>query len=173
MIQLYTWATPNGKKLSIMLEEVGLPYEVRPVNLSKGEQMKPEYLAVNPNNKIPSIIDSDGPGGQPAQVVRIGRDLDLSRREDGDILASGYAQALRSDSVADVSDGRCWADVWTGKLFFPFTEKFPTPLSVFIRRRCAYTKSWIRAGRRNISPASTPSPTSPRTLGFGGTIYTR
>ena len=72
MIQLYTWATPNGKKVSIMLEEVGLPYEVRPVNLSKGEQMKPEYLAVNPNNKIPSIIDSDGPGGQPLKLFESG-----------------------------------------------------------------------------------------------------
>ena len=64
MIQLYTWITPNGKKVSIMLEEVGLPYEVHAVNLSQGEQMKPEYLAINPNNKIPAIIDSDGPGGQ-------------------------------------------------------------------------------------------------------------
>jgi GSH-dependent disulfide-bond oxidoreductase len=72
MIQLYTWATPNGKKVSIMLEEIGLPYEVRPVNLSQGEQMKPEYLAVNPNNKIPSIVDSDGPGGQALKLFESG-----------------------------------------------------------------------------------------------------
>jgi GSH-dependent disulfide-bond oxidoreductase len=72
MIELYTWATPNGKKVSIMLEEVGLSYDVRPVNLSKGEQMKPEYLAVNPNNKIPSIVDSDGPGGQSFKLFESG-----------------------------------------------------------------------------------------------------
>lgn len=72
MIQLYTWATPNGKKVSIMLEEVELPYEVRPVNLGQGEQMKPEYLAVNPNNKIPSIVDSDGPGGAPFKLFESG-----------------------------------------------------------------------------------------------------
>ena len=72
MIQLYTWATPNGRKVSIMLEEVGLPYEVHAINLSQGEQMKPEYLAVNPNNKIPAIVDSDGPGGQPLKLIESG-----------------------------------------------------------------------------------------------------
>jgi GST-like protein len=72
MIQLYTWGTPNGKKVSIMLEEVGLPYEVHPINLGKGEQMTPEYLAINPNNKIPTIIDSDGPGGQPLKLFESG-----------------------------------------------------------------------------------------------------
>ena len=65
MIQLYTWVTPNGKKVSIMLEELGIPYEVHPVNLGQGDQFKPEYLAINPNNKIPAIIDPDGPGGKP------------------------------------------------------------------------------------------------------------
>jgi GSH-dependent disulfide-bond oxidoreductase len=63
MIQLYTWGTPNGKKVSIMLEEIGLPYEVHPIDISRGDQMKPEYLAINPNNKIPAIIDTEGPDG--------------------------------------------------------------------------------------------------------------
>jgi len=72
MIQLYTWDTPNGKKVSIMLEEIGLPYEVHPVNLRQGEQMKPEYLAINPNNKIPAIIDTDGPGGKPFTLFESG-----------------------------------------------------------------------------------------------------
>ena len=62
MIDLYTWVTPNGRKVSIMLEEVGLPYEIHPVNLSKGEQLKAEFLAISPNNKIPAIVDRDGPG---------------------------------------------------------------------------------------------------------------
>ncbi|MBI1998582.1 MAG: glutathione S-transferase N-terminal domain-containing protein [Deltaproteobacteria bacterium] len=72
MIQLYTWDTPNGKKVSIMLEEIGLPYEVHPVNLRQGEQMKPGYLAINPNNKIPAIIDTDGPGGKPFTLFESG-----------------------------------------------------------------------------------------------------
>lgn len=63
MIDLYTWATPNGRKVSIMLEETGLEYTTHEVNLGKGEQRTPEYLAINPTNKIPTIIDRDGPGG--------------------------------------------------------------------------------------------------------------
>jgi GST-like protein len=72
MIQLYTWGTPNGKKVSIMLEEVGLPYEVHPVNLQQGDQLKPEYLAINPNNKIPAIFDDEGPGGTPFTLFESG-----------------------------------------------------------------------------------------------------
>jgi len=72
MIQLYTWNTPNGKKVSIMAEEVGIPYEVYPINLQQGDQHKPEYLAINPNNKIPSIVDTDGPGGKPLTLFESG-----------------------------------------------------------------------------------------------------
>ena len=72
MIRLYTWGTPNGKKVSIMLEEIGLPYEVHAINIGQGDQFKPEYLAINPNNKIPSIIDTDGPGGQPFKLFESG-----------------------------------------------------------------------------------------------------
>ncbi|HEY7560094.1 MAG TPA: glutathione S-transferase N-terminal domain-containing protein [Candidatus Binatia bacterium] len=72
MIQLYTWGTPNGKKVSIMLEELEIPYVVHPVNLSQGEQFKPEYLAINPNNKIPTIIDEDGPDGKPFTLFESG-----------------------------------------------------------------------------------------------------
>jgi GST-like protein len=72
MIHLYTWGTPNGKKVSIMLEELGLAYEVHPINIGQGDQMKPEYLAINPNNKIPSIIDTDGPGRMPFTLFESG-----------------------------------------------------------------------------------------------------
>ena len=63
MIDLYTWATPNGRKISIMLEELRLDYNVHEINIAKGEQHTPEFLTVSPNNKIPGIVDSDGPGG--------------------------------------------------------------------------------------------------------------
>ncbi|MEO0983284.1 MAG: glutathione S-transferase N-terminal domain-containing protein [Pseudomonadota bacterium] len=59
MIDLYTWTTPNGRKASVMLEEVGLPYEVHPVNIGADEQFKPDFLAISPNNKIPAIVDRD------------------------------------------------------------------------------------------------------------------
>ncbi len=57
MIQLYTWATPNGRKASIALEELGLPYAVHPINIGKDEQFDPSFLKVSPNNKIPAIVD--------------------------------------------------------------------------------------------------------------------
>ncbi|MBN1207053.1 MAG: glutathione S-transferase N-terminal domain-containing protein [Myxococcaceae bacterium] len=63
MIDLYTFATPNGRKVSIALEELGLPYTLHVVNIAKGEQFKPEFLAISPNNKIPAIVDREVPGG--------------------------------------------------------------------------------------------------------------
>ncbi len=72
MIDLYTWSTPNGFKVQIMLEETGLDYELHPVNLGEGEQKKPGYLAINPNGKIPAIIDRDGPGGDPLTIFESG-----------------------------------------------------------------------------------------------------
>ena len=72
MIELHTWSTPNGRKVSIMLEEVGLPYSVHPVNIGKDEQFRPEFLAISPNNKIPAIVDPDGPDGQPISLFESG-----------------------------------------------------------------------------------------------------
>ena len=72
MIDLYYWPTPNGHKIPIMLEECGLPYTVHPINMLKGDQFDPAYLKINPNNKIPAIVDRDGPGGQPYTVFESG-----------------------------------------------------------------------------------------------------
>jgi GSH-dependent disulfide-bond oxidoreductase len=87
MIQLYTWATPNGKKVSIMLEEVELPYQVHPINIAKGDQLKPEYLAINPNNKIPAIVDSDGPDGKPLKLFESGAILMYLAEKTGKFLS--------------------------------------------------------------------------------------
>jgi GST-like protein len=72
VIKLFSWATPNGRKVSIMLEECGLPYTVHPVDISKGEQFAPDFVAVNPNSKIPAIVDADGPDGEPINVFESG-----------------------------------------------------------------------------------------------------
>jgi len=72
MIDLYSWSTPNGQKAQIMIEETGLEYSLHPVNLGEGEQHAPEYLAVNPNAKIPAIIDHDGPGGEALPIFESG-----------------------------------------------------------------------------------------------------
>ena len=72
MIDAYSWATPNGHKLHIMLEECGLPYRVIPVNIGAGEQFAPSFLAISPNNKIPAIVDPDGPDGLPISLFESG-----------------------------------------------------------------------------------------------------
>ena len=72
MIDLYTWSTPNGRKVSIMLEECALAYRVHPINIGKGEQHTPEFLALNPNNRIPAIVDAEGPGGKPLPLFESG-----------------------------------------------------------------------------------------------------
>jgi len=71
-IELWTWNTPNGRKISVALEEMGLPYDVHTVNISKDEQFNPEFLKISPNNKIPAIIDPEGPGGEPISVFESG-----------------------------------------------------------------------------------------------------
>lgn len=72
MIDLYAWPTPNGYKISIFLEEAGLPYRVIAVDIAKGDQFAPEFLKISPNNKMPAIVDSDGPDGQPISVFESG-----------------------------------------------------------------------------------------------------
>ena len=71
-IELHTWNTPNGRKISVALEEMGLPYRVIPVAIGKGDQFKPDFLAISPNNKIPAIVDSDGPDGKRVSVFESG-----------------------------------------------------------------------------------------------------
>jgi len=72
MIELYSWATPNGHKIHIMLEECGLPYLVHPIDIGAGEQFDPQFLEISPNNKIPAIVDPDGPDGAPISLMESG-----------------------------------------------------------------------------------------------------
>jgi GST-like protein len=82
-IELYYWPTPNGFKISIMLEECGLPYTLLPVNISKGEQFKPDFLKISPNNRMPAIVDPDGPGGKPISIFESGAILQYLGRKTG------------------------------------------------------------------------------------------
>jgi GSH-dependent disulfide-bond oxidoreductase len=82
-IELYYWPTPNGWKISIMLEECALPYVIRPVDISKGEQFAPPFLAIAPNNRMPAIIDPDGPGGRPISIFESGAILQYLGRKTG------------------------------------------------------------------------------------------
>lgn len=88
MIDLYTWGTPNGRKVSIMLEETGLPYRVHTVDITKDEQFAPDFLAISPNNKIPAIVDQDGPEGQPLSLFESGAILFYLAEKTGQLLPS-------------------------------------------------------------------------------------
>jgi GST-like protein len=72
VIDVYSWATPNGHKVHVMLEECGLPYKVIPVDIQAGDQFRPEFLAISPNNKVPAIVDPDGPDGRPISLFESG-----------------------------------------------------------------------------------------------------
>ena len=82
-IDLYFWPTPNGWKISIALEEMGQPYTLRPVNIGASEQFKPEFLAISPNNRMPAIVDPEGPGGKPISVFESGAILQYLGRKSG------------------------------------------------------------------------------------------
>jgi GSH-dependent disulfide-bond oxidoreductase len=86
-LQLYSLPTPNGVKVSIMLEEIGLPYEVHRIDFDKGEQRTPEFLSLNPNGKIPAILDPNGPDGAPLPLFESGAILQYLAGENGQASA--------------------------------------------------------------------------------------
>jgi GST-like protein len=85
-IELYTWSTPNGRKISIALEELGLAYRVHPINISKDEQFTPAFLKISPNNKIPAIVDPQGPDGQALTLFESGAILVYLAEKTGRLL---------------------------------------------------------------------------------------
>jgi GST-like protein len=86
MIDLHYWPTPNGHKISIMLEECGLPYRVHPVNILRGQQFRPSFLRIAPNNRIPAIVDRQGPGGRPFSLFESGAILQYLAEKTGKLL---------------------------------------------------------------------------------------
>ena len=117
MIDCYTWPTPNGYKVSIMLEEIGLPYTVHAIDIGKGDQFEPQFLRISPNNKIPAIVNSDGLGGKSISVFESGAILIYLAEKAGKLLARGWGRALRHARMADVPDGGHRTDARTGASF--------------------------------------------------------
>ena len=163
----------TGSRVSIALEELGLPYEAHRVTLADADVKSPEFLSLNPNNKIPAIVDPDGPGRRTAAAVRIRRDPDLSRGEDrqADRLDPGRSKYERS-AMADVPDGRRRADVRPARFLRQVRrqrDRRSAPARPLHQRGQAPTE---RAGTRSStaatgSPATIPSPTSPSRRGCG------
>ena len=92
MIEVYSWPTPNGHKVHVMLEECGLPYRAIPVNIGTGAQFAPDFLAISPNNKVPAITDPDGPDGQPISLFESGAILLYLAGKTGRFLPAGTRQ---------------------------------------------------------------------------------
>jgi len=94
MIELHTYNTPNGRKVSVALEEMGLPYTVKVVDITKDQQFAPAFLKISPNNRIPAIIDPDGPGGSPISVFESGAILLYLGEKTGQFLPSGLRERV-------------------------------------------------------------------------------
>jgi GST-like protein len=96
-IELYYWPTPNGWKISIALEEMALPYVMKPINIGKGEQFEPAFLAISPNNRMPAIIDPDGPDGKPISVFESGAILQYLGRKTGQFYPKDERARVKVD----------------------------------------------------------------------------
>ncbi|MBY6057275.1 glutathione S-transferase N-terminal domain-containing protein [Leisingera daeponensis] len=96
-IQLFYWPTPNGWKISIALEEMGLPYEVTLIDIGKGHQFAPEFLKISPGNKMPAIVDPDGPGGAPVSLFESGAILQYLARKTGQFYGKDERARLKAD----------------------------------------------------------------------------
>jgi GSH-dependent disulfide-bond oxidoreductase len=96
-IDVYFWPTPNGFKISIALEEMGLPYQLKPVNIGAGDQFKPEFLSISPNNRMPAIIDPEGPDGKPISVFESGAILQYLGRKSGKFYPNDERKRVEVD----------------------------------------------------------------------------
>jgi len=111
-IELFYWPTPNGWKITIMLEELGAPYEVRYVNIGRGEQFAPDFLRISPNNRMPAIVDPDGPGGEPISVFESGAILMYLGRKFG-----RFYPVEDERRRVEVEEWLCWQIGGVGPMF--------------------------------------------------------
>ena len=120
MIDLHYWTTPNGHKITIFLEETRLPHRIVPVNISKGEQFKPQFLEISPNNRIPAIVDHDpGDGGAPISVFESGAILVYLAQKTGKFLPASIRGRISGHGMALLANGWAWSD---GRPKPPFLE---------------------------------------------------
>jgi glutathione S-transferase len=142
MIDLYYWTTPNGHKITIFLEEAGVPYNIKPVNISMGEQFRPSFLKISPNNRIPAIVDHDPAGGSAVlSVFESGAILVYLAEKIGKFIPADLAGRVESSSGCS---GR-WAvsDQWPARTITSFNtrrKKFPTRSSATSRRPTGCTR---------------------------------
>lgn len=152
MIDLYYWTTPNGHKITLFLEETGLPYAIHPINISQGDQFQADFLKVSPNNKIPAIVDRQpADGGAPLSLFESGAILLYLAEKTGRFLAKDLRARQETLAVAVLADGRAGAD---GRAEPPFQPLRPGEDS--LRHRP------LRQGNRAPVRRSRPAPGGPR-----------
>lgn len=137
-IDLYFWPTPNGRKITIMLEECGLAYRVLPVNIGRGDQFKPQFLALSPNNRMPAILDPHGPQGQPISVFESGAILQYLGRKTGQFYPAEERRRV------EVEQWLYWQMSGLGPMFgqaIHFRHHTPEPFEYSVDR---YTKEAAR-----------------------------
>ena len=106
MIDLHYWPTPNGKKVTILLEECGLPYRIVPCSIGQGDQFKDEFLRISPNNRMPAIVDhAPAGGGAPIALFESGAIMIYLAEKAGQLLSAGSARPPRGEPVGDLADG--------------------------------------------------------------------
>ncbi len=163
LIEAYLWTTPNGEKISIMLEELAVPYEVHMVDISKNEQFAPEFLKISPNNKIPAIVDHDGPDGRPLAIFESGAILQYLGRK----YEAFYPQNERKK--AEVDQWLFWQIGGLGPMSgqcYHFRKYAPVKIDYGIER---YTKEVTRLyGVMNKRLADRPFLAGDYTIAAGG-----
>ena len=163
MIDLYYWPTSNGRKITIMLHEVELPYTIIPVNFKIGEQYAPDYLAINPNSKIPAIVDRDPiGGGAPITVFELVAILIYLAEKSGQLMPSdarGRYDVMKWAVFQAASIGPMFGQM---AYFHDYAEpNMPAALARYETRCAGSTRCWSAASARpSISRAITRSPTS-------------
>ncbi len=163
MIELYYWTTPNGHKITIFLEETGLPYSVKPINIGKGEQFDPAFLAISPNNRIPAIVDHEPPdGGTPLAMFESGAILLYLAGKTGRFYPNDLRGPLRRCAVAVLADGEPGSDGRAGRITSVSTRRSSFPMRSTGTRGSAggcIACSIAGSPTANSSRASIPSPT--------------
>ncbi len=157
MIDLYSWGTSNGRKVSIMLEECGLPYRAHPVNIGKGEQFSPAFVALNPNGKIPAIVDSEGQDGKPLRLFESGAILVYLAGKTGRFLpldVRGKYEALQWLMFQMGGIG----PVFGRTHHFLRAAKEPDPYGI---ERFSTTRTCTRSARPTMPSRSPAAPASP------------
>ena len=120
MLDVHFWPTPNGKKVTILLEELGLDYKIVPCNIGRGDQFKPDFLKINPNHRMPALVDHmPRGGGAPIGIFRIGCDHDVPRGKGRPFLPAGRTWKIRSYSVGHLANGQSGAKARRMRAFSP------------------------------------------------------